>query len=127
MKELPLDEAPEGAILARPVVDPNGRELLRQGSELSKVWKDRLRVRKVETVFVEDDPERESGGSSPAVGDAAGPAGARPDTDAMMRTRDLVETRLKAITADVEDWQVAEKLRNVALEYFRRRDWQLED
>lgn len=61
MKVITLKDAKPGMRLAKPVTDAGGALLVKEGIELTAEWLERLKVRRVDSICVED----AEGGASP--------------------------------------------------------------
>lgn len=54
MQRIHIDKIEDGLILAKPVLDNFGNVILNAGFVLNPAWTGRLKLRKIEYVFVED-------------------------------------------------------------------------
>ncbi|GEM_PF-6627121 len=54
MKVITLKDAKPGMRLAKPVTDAGGALLIKEGVELSPEWLERLKVRRVDSITIED-------------------------------------------------------------------------
>lgn len=55
MKLISVDDIKQGMMTAKAVTDPTGMLLLKENTELTPVWVQRLKARKITSVYVVDD------------------------------------------------------------------------
>jgi len=120
MQKVAVNELREGQTLARDVLDPNGNQLLKAGFSLTKVWIERLRARKVQTVFLEEAFDRaQDAAAQKAPAEDAGGADPMADIMAGWGVANQVDEMLKSM----DDEGLRDKLRKAALEYLQARSW----
>ena len=122
MKKLPLDKVQPGEVLASDVYDAGGNQLLKAGSELTKVWLSRLRNRKIDTVNIEDAFDRAEKAATEdvvngmAVDEADGPM-------AFLVAESEALAKLDKMLVGVGDEGLRAKLRTAGLTYLKSRSW----
>ncbi len=122
MKKVPLDKIEPGEILARDVYDAGGNQLLKAGSELTKVWLSRLRNRKIDDVCIEDAFDRAEKAAAVEIADEI-PVVDDDDPMAALVAESEAATQLDRMLAGVSDEDLRAKLRTAALTYLQSRSW----
>ena len=59
MKEIPINDAEDGVVLAKPVLDRNGNILLQEGNELTAISIERMKARGIDFLVVKDENDAE--------------------------------------------------------------------
>jgi len=122
MKKLPLDKVQPGEVLASDVYDAGGNQLLKAGSELTKVWLSRLRNRKIDTVNIEDAFDRAEKAATEEVANEI-PMDEADDPMALLVAESEVLAKLDKMLVGVGDESLRAKLRTAASTYLKSRSW----
>lgn len=136
MGKVAITDAEPGMVLASPAMDKNGRQLIKEGTQLTKVWIDRLAARGVEEIQVVSE---EANAASDPHSDIA-PVGAAvesdPDSGTISmegeRASEIVERRtqiegwLENVFSGMTDLRLKKLLHVGALSYFEARGWKEE-
>ena len=120
MKKLPLDKVQPGEVLASDVYDAGGNQLLKAGSELTKVWLSRLRNRKIDTVNIEDAFDRAEKAATEEVANEI-PMDEADDPMALLVAESEVLAKLDKMLVGVGDESLRAKLRTAASTYLKSR------